>query len=80
MLKIKENAEIVRNIFYLKRYKRMSLNGIANKLNQEQIKTARGGKWYAGTIRYILRNGIYKGNMSYNGVEVKVPELSFCKP
>jgi len=71
-----ENAKTVKTIFYLKRYKRMSLAGIAKKFNEENIKTARGGQWYAGTIRYILNNNIYKGTMSYNGVSVKTPNLS----
>lgn len=71
-----EDAEIIRNIFYLKRYKKMSLNGIARKFNQENIKTARGGKWYAATISYMLKNGIYRGKMSYDGVSVKTPRLS----
>lgn len=72
----KENAKTVKTIFYLKRYKRMSLSGIAKKFNDENIKTARGGKWYAGTIKYILNNKLYKGKISYNGVSVRTPELS----
>jgi len=71
-----EDAKTIKTIFYLKRYKRMSLSGIAKKFNEENIKTARGGLWYAGTIRYILNNDIYKGRMKYNGVSVKMPELS----
>jgi len=70
------DAETVKMIFYLKRYKRMSLNGIAKKFNKEKTKTARGGQWYAGTIRYILNNDLYKGKMSYNGVSAKTPELT----
>lgn len=31
-----------------------SLRGIANQLNQRGFKTARGGAWYAGTVRNIL--------------------------
>lgn len=72
----KGDAETVRAIFYLKRYKRMSLSGIAKKFNEEKTKTARGGQWYAGTIRYILNNDLYKGRMSYNGVSAKTPELT----
>lgn len=72
----KGDAETVKTIFYLKRYKRMSLSGIARKFNKENIKTARGGQWYAGTIKYILNNNLYKGTMSYNGVSIKTPELT----
>ena len=71
-----QSSKTIKTIFYLKRYKRMSLSGIAKKLNAENTKTARGGQWYAGTIKYILNNKLYKGNISYNGVSVKTPELS----
>jgi site-specific DNA recombinase len=71
-----DDAKTIKTIFYLKRYKRMSLSGIARKFNEEKTKTARGGKWYPATIRYILNNNLYKGRMSYNGVSVKTPELS----
>ncbi len=70
-----ETAETVKKIFYLKRYKRLSLNGIAKKLNDEKVKTARGGKLYAGTVRYILQNSIYRGSLVYNGVKAKTPDL-----
>ena len=51
--------EIVEYIKSLKR-KRLSLRQIANRLNEQEIPTKRGGSWYAGTVRYILRNGRYK--------------------
>ena len=34
-----------------------SLRGIADDLNERGIKTARGGQWYAGTVRNVtIRN------------------------
>jgi DNA invertase Pin-like site-specific DNA recombinase len=37
-----------------------SYNGIAEQLNAERIKTKRGGKWYASTVRYIVKNNLYQ--------------------
>jgi hypothetical protein len=34
-----------------------SLRGIADQLNQRGLKTARGGAWYAGTVRNTLMRG-----------------------
>jgi DNA invertase Pin-like site-specific DNA recombinase len=32
----------------------MSLRGVANTLNERGVKTARGGKWQAATVRNVL--------------------------
>lgn len=70
-----EDAETIRAIFRMKR-NRKGLREIARHLNTTQTPTARGGKWYAGTVKYILENPLYKGTMEYSNVEVKRPELS----
>ena len=57
--KLEGELKTVNFIKALKR-KRLSLRQIANRLNEAGISTKRGGKWYAGTVRYILRNGRYK--------------------
>ncbi|MBA7590169.1 hypothetical protein ES708_32277 [subsurface metagenome] len=49
--------DIVKRIVYLKRYKKMSLGKIAKELNENDVKTKRGGKWYSGTIKLILDRG-----------------------
>jgi DNA invertase Pin-like site-specific DNA recombinase len=36
-----------------------SLHGIARELTRRQVPTKRGGRWYAGTVRYLLRNPLY---------------------
>ncbi len=72
----KNQAELVKNIFHMKRYKRMGLREIARELNKSGIPTARGGKWYAGTVKYILNNSIYKGLMDYKDIRVKNPDLA----
>lgn len=63
----KEQADIVKKIFYLKRYKRLSLGKIAKQLNEQGIITKRGGKWYSGTIKLILERELYRGNYNYKG-------------
>ena len=69
-----EEAEIVKNIYKLRRG-RKGLREIARTLNENNIPTARGGKWYAGTVKYILENPIYKGVLEYSTVESKRPDL-----
>lgn len=71
----KKQAEIVKQVFAL-RNKRKSLRDIACFLNSEQVKTARGGKWYAGTVRYMLNNELYKGVGCYKSIKSKVGQLS----
>jgi len=46
--------DTVKRIVYLKRYKHLSLGKIAKELNENDVKTKRGGKWYSGTIKLIL--------------------------
>lgn len=52
--------DTVKRIFYLKRYKKLSLGKIAKELNENDVKTKRGGKWYSGTIKLILDRGSSK--------------------
>jgi len=46
-----------------------SLSGIAQRLNDENIPTATGAKWYPASVRYILRNGFYAGLIQYDDEE-----------
>lgn len=36
-----------------------TLTRIAAELTKRKIKTKRGGKWYPGTVKYILENNLY---------------------
>jgi DNA invertase Pin-like site-specific DNA recombinase len=38
-----------------------SLGKIAHELTTREIPTKRGGKWYAGTVKYLLDNNLYEG-------------------
>jgi hypothetical protein len=49
----------------------MGLRKIARELNEKGVSTTRGGKWYAGTIKYILENLLYKGTIHYKENKVK---------
>jgi len=60
LLQIDEEFKIVSYVKKLKR-KRLSLRQIANRLNEQEIPTKRGGSWYAGTVKYILDNAKYRG-------------------
>lgn len=44
---------------------------IAERFNAGGVATARGGKWYAATVRTILGNGFYAGLSQWGGVEVE---------
>lgn len=44
---------------------------IADDLNAAGAITARGGAWYASTVRTILQNGFYAGLTQWDGVEVE---------
>jgi site-specific DNA recombinase len=71
-----ENADTIKRIFHLKRYKRYSMNKIATTLNNENIPTARNGKWYASTISSILNNKKYtKGLLDYKSIKTQNSDL-----
>jgi hypothetical protein len=49
---------------------RQGMSKIAADLNAAGATTARGGAWYAGTVRYVLQNGFYAGLSQWDGCEV----------
>lgn len=59
-------AETVRRVFvdFCNVYSRPSLTEIAESLNVDGIRTARGAEWHASTLRYLLRNSAYLGDSS----------------
>jgi len=48
----------------------MGLREIARELSGKGVPNARGGKWYGGTIKYILENSLYKGMAHYNNNKI----------
>lgn len=71
-------ADTVRSIFQMKQ-DGMSLREIARELNKGSYPTSRGGSWYAGTVRYILANRIYQGNICYMTENVSRQELAIIQ-
>ncbi len=67
LLRIDGEFKVVSYVKSLKR-KKLSLRQIANRLNEQGVSTKRGGSWYAGMVRYILRNGRYKQEKKAAGV------------
>jgi len=64
----KDEAEVIKKIFYLKRYKKMSPYKIARLLQQENIPTKRKNtKWQPLTVQKMLKNRIYRGHIAYKG-------------
>ncbi len=60
-----EQAEVIRSIFTMRK-NNLTLREIAWELNRQNIPTARVGKqWYARTVKKILDNPIYKGQLTY---------------
>ena len=54
----------------------MRLREIARELNEKSVPTTRGGKWYDGTIKYILENPLYKGIAHYKENKIKNKDLA----
>lgn len=54
----------------------MGLREIARELNEKSVPTTRGGKWYTGTIKYILENLLYKEIAHYKENNVKNKDLA----
>ena len=59
-------AATVRRVFtdFCNVYSRPSLVEIAEALNTDGVRTARGATWHASSIRYLLRNSAYLGDSS----------------
>jgi site-specific DNA recombinase len=59
-----ESADTVRRIFAMKA-DGATLKAIADVLNAEKVATRRGGRWWPGTVRYVLDNPKYRGQVEY---------------
>lgn len=70
-----DGAGVVRNVFadFLTGH---GLSTIAQRLNDAGATTAKGGQWYASTVRYILSNGFYAGLVQWGNSE----DVAGCHP
>lgn len=75
LIEDEESADTVRRIF-LARERGDTLQAIASSLNDDGVKTRRGGRWWPGTVRYVLDNPKYRGEVEYlfrwNGAETHI--------
>lgn len=65
-----EEAQIVKRMFSQAQTGK-SLSEIAESLKADGIKAVRGGDWTRGSIRVILRNRFYIGELSHQGKQIK---------
>jgi len=63
---VPDQADIVRRIFAWHEDGR-ALQWIADCLNEEGIPSRTGGIWHASTIRGMLRNAYYRGEVEHDG-------------
>jgi DNA invertase Pin-like site-specific DNA recombinase len=59
-----DTAPVVRRIFRL-RDRGESLRAIAGRLNDAGVETKRGGDWHASTVKHILENPKYQGEIQH---------------
>ncbi|HYM13996.1 MAG TPA: recombinase family protein [Dehalococcoidia bacterium] len=77
---IPEEAVVVRYIYRLYLNENMGIRLIARRLNEEGLKTRRGGNWSMVSIRDILRNRVYLGTYSRFGVKVPGSHTPLASP
>lgn len=75
-----EEAVVVRFIFRLYLNEGLGIRLIARRLNEEGLKTRRGGNWSMVTIRDLLRNRTYLGTYSRFGVRVPGSHPALVSP
>ncbi|MCH8949159.1 MAG: recombinase family protein [Chloroflexi bacterium] len=77
---IPDEAVVVRYIFRLYLQDGMGIRLIARRLNEEGLRTRRGGNWSMVSIRDILRNRAYLGTYSRFGVRVPGSHPALVSP
>lgn len=77
---VPEEGSIVRYIFRLYLKDGLGIRRIARRLNEEDLKTRRGGLWSMVTVRDILRNRAYIGTYSRFGVRVPASHAPLISP
>ncbi len=77
---VPEEAVVVRYIYRLYQNENLGIRLIARRLNEESLKTRRGGNWSMVSIRDILRNRAYLGTYSRFNVHVSGTHPSLVTP
>jgi len=63
---VRGRVDTVRRIFGCYVHEGVGYKGIASKLNVDGLPSPRGGKWSMTTVRDLLRNPVYVGDMVWN--------------
>ena len=71
---VKEEAEIIRKIFDWYTTEKISLRGIAKRLNEAGITTARGNIWRASGLHQLLKNTMYTGTGYAHKIKCVLPK------
>ena len=77
---VPEEAEVVRSIFRLYTEERLGLRLIAQRLNEAETTTRRGGRWSIIAIRDILRNPVYMGTYTRYGMRLPKSHEAIVPP
>ena len=67
-----EQVTTIRRIFHEFIEAGHTLDQIADRLNRDGSRSARGGRWHGGKIRRVLTNVMYAGTMVYNKTTSKL--------
>jgi len=67
---VSEESLVVKYIYRLYVYEGLGIRRIAGRLNDEEVKTRRGGRWSMVTVRDILKNRVYLGTYTRFGVRI----------
>ena len=74
-----KEMEIVRKIFVMRLVKELGIREIARRLTALQIPSPRGGLWHPSSVKYILDNPIYRGELVYKTERVNRQELALIQ-
>lgn len=77
---VPQEGSVVRYIFRLYLKDGLGIRRIARRLNEEGLRTRRGGLWSMVTVRDILRNRVYVGTYSRFGVRVPASHPPLISP
>jgi site-specific DNA recombinase len=77
---VPQEASVVRYIYRLYLRDGLGIRLIARRLNEENMRTRRGGLWSMVTVRDILRNRTYLGTYSRFGVRVPASHPPLISP
>jgi site-specific DNA recombinase len=69
-----DKAGVVREI-YENRAIGNSLKQIADMLNEQGVKSMRGGDWTKQSVSYILSNRVYIGEYAHRGTAYEIPQI-----